>query len=104
MTSPLHLGSLLFIKLPSGKTQPLRLSALFRTRGRNDKTYGLLSTPGHTPGHQSLYVKLTNTGGVVVPATAPFHNDEETSGTLVRALMSGQASTRRVTMWSVMPG
>ena len=26
----------------------------------------LLSTPGHTPGHQSLYVKLARTGGVVL--------------------------------------
>ena len=26
----------------------------------------LLSTPGHTPGHQSLYVKMAKTGGVVI--------------------------------------
>ena len=31
-----------------------------------DGSVVLLSTPGHTPGHQSLYVKLARTGGVVV--------------------------------------
>ena len=31
-----------------------------------DGSLVLLSTPGHTPGHQSLYVKLARTGGVVV--------------------------------------
>ena len=31
-----------------------------------DGTVVLLFTPGHTPGHQSLYVKLAKTGGVVL--------------------------------------
>jgi glyoxylase-like metal-dependent hydrolase (beta-lactamase superfamily II) len=31
-----------------------------------DGTVILKSTPGHTPGHQSLYVKLRNTGGVLL--------------------------------------
>lgn len=31
-----------------------------------DGTVVLLSTPGHTPGHQSLYVKLPKTGGVLL--------------------------------------
>jgi N-acyl homoserine lactone hydrolase len=31
-----------------------------------DGSVVLLSTPGHSPGHQSLYVKLAHTGGVVI--------------------------------------
>ena len=30
----------------------------------------ILSTPGHTPGHQSLLVKLPNTGAVVLSGDA----------------------------------
>jgi glyoxylase-like metal-dependent hydrolase (beta-lactamase superfamily II) len=41
-----------------------------------DGTVVLLSTPGHTPGHQSLYVKLARTGGVVVSGDL-YHHDEE---------------------------
>jgi glyoxylase-like metal-dependent hydrolase (beta-lactamase superfamily II) len=31
-----------------------------------DGSVVLMSTPGHTPGHQSLYLKLAHTGGVVI--------------------------------------
>ena len=31
-----------------------------------DGTVVLLLTPGHTPGHQCLYVKLAKTGGIVL--------------------------------------
>jgi len=40
----------------------------------------LLSTPGHTPGHQSLYVKLAHTGGVVVSGDLYHYTAERTSG------------------------
>jgi N-acyl homoserine lactone hydrolase len=40
----------------------------------------LLSTPGHTPGHQSLYVKLARTGGVVVSGDLYHYTAEKTLG------------------------
>lgn len=40
----------------------------------------LLSTPGHTPGHQSLYVKLARTGGVVVTGDLYHYTAERTKG------------------------
>lgn len=41
-----------------------------------DGTVVLLFTPGHTPGHQSLYVKLANTGGVVLSGDV-YHYPED---------------------------
>ncbi len=41
-----------------------------------DGTVKILSTPGHTKGHVSLYVKLKNTGGVVLTGDL-FHYKEE---------------------------
>jgi glyoxylase-like metal-dependent hydrolase (beta-lactamase superfamily II) len=41
-----------------------------------DGTVILKSTPGHTPGHQSLYVKLGRTGGVVLSGDL-YHYPEE---------------------------
>ena len=38
----------------------------------------LMSTPGHTPGHQSLYVKLARTGGVVVSGDLYHYTAERT--------------------------
>ena len=35
-----------------------------------DGSVTILSTPGHTPGHQSLLVKLPNTGAVVLSGDA----------------------------------
>jgi glyoxylase-like metal-dependent hydrolase (beta-lactamase superfamily II) len=40
----------------------------------------LLSTPGHTPGHQSLYVRLAHTGGVVVSGDLYHYTAERTLG------------------------
>jgi N-acyl homoserine lactone hydrolase len=40
----------------------------------------LLSTPGHTPGHQSLYVKLAHTGGVVVSGDLYHYTAERMKG------------------------
>lgn len=38
----------------------------------------LKSTPGHTPGHQSLYVKLGHTGGVVITGDLYHYPEERT--------------------------
>jgi N-acyl homoserine lactone hydrolase len=43
-----------------------------------DGSVVLLSTPGHTPGHQSLYVKLARTGGVVVSGDLYHYSQERT--------------------------
>ena len=43
-----------------------------------DGSVVLLSTPGHTPGHQSLYVKLAKTGGVVISGDL-YHYSQERS-------------------------
>jgi N-acyl homoserine lactone hydrolase len=40
----------------------------------------LKSTPGHTPGHQSLYVKLARTGGVVLTGDLYHYAAERTLG------------------------
>jgi len=64
---------------------PPELQALDKTRKQviqgdhdvfGDGTVVLLFTPGHTPGHQSLYVKLARTGGVVISGDL-YHHDEE---------------------------
>ena len=41
-----------------------------------DGTVVFIHTPGHTPGHQSLYVKLARTGGVVLSGDL-YHYAEE---------------------------
>ena len=43
-----------------------------------DGSVVLKSTPGHTPGHQSLYVRLANTGGIVIAGDL-YHYPEERS-------------------------
>ena len=40
----------------------------------------LLSTPGHTPGHQCLYVKLAQTGGVVISGDMYHYTQERKLG------------------------
>jgi N-acyl homoserine lactone hydrolase len=64
---------------------PPELQALARSRKQviqgdhdvfGDGTVVLLFTPGHTPGHQSLYVKLARTGSVVISGDL-YHHDEE---------------------------
>ena len=43
-----------------------------------DGTVVLKSTPGHTPGHQSLYVKLAKTGSVVLSGDLYHYPEERT--------------------------
>lgn len=43
-----------------------------------DATVILKYTPGHTPGHQSLYVKLAKTGGVVIAGDLYHYAEERT--------------------------
>jgi N-acyl homoserine lactone hydrolase len=43
-----------------------------------DGSVVLLSTPGHSPGHQSLYVRLAHTGGVVISGDLYHYSAERT--------------------------
>jgi len=43
-----------------------------------DGTVILKFTPGHTPGHQALYVKLLHTGGVVIAGDLYHYAEERT--------------------------
>jgi N-acyl homoserine lactone hydrolase len=43
-----------------------------------DGTVVLKSTPGHTPGHQSLYVRLAKTGGIVLSGDLYHYPEERT--------------------------
>jgi glyoxylase-like metal-dependent hydrolase (beta-lactamase superfamily II) len=70
---------------PPPVAQPSTFAALRSSRtvvvdGRydvfGDGTVLLLPTPGHTPGHQSLYVRLANTGGIVLSGDL-YHYPEE---------------------------
>jgi glyoxylase-like metal-dependent hydrolase (beta-lactamase superfamily II) len=77
----------MFAEKPPVATQPSSYSAL-----RNSKTtivegdydvFGdgkvvLKEAPGHTPGHQSLYVKLANTGGVLLSGDLYHYHQSRT--------------------------
>ncbi len=61
-----------------------------------DGSVVLLSTPGHTPGHQSLYVKLARTGGVVVSGDLYHYTAERTTGKMPpREMTLGTPESRK---------
>ena len=61
-----------------------------------DGSVMLLATPGHTPGHQSLYVKLTNSGGVVVFGDLYHYPAERSLGKMpAREYASGTPESRK---------
>ena len=47
-----------------------------------DGTVMLLATPGHTPGHQSVYVKLPKTGGVVLSGDLYHYAEDRMLGSM----------------------
>lgn len=63
-----------------------------------DGSVVLVSTPGHTPGHQSLYVKLAHTGGVVISGDLYHYTAERTLGRMPRReeALETAASRRKV--------
>jgi N-acyl homoserine lactone hydrolase len=93
----------MFVEKPAGAAQPSTYSAL-----RNSKTV-IISTgdydvfgdgsvvikfaPGHTPGHQVLYVKLAKTGGVVLSGDL-YHFSEERALGRVPTIEFNQDQTR----------
>jgi len=75
-----------------------------------DGTVILKFTPGHTPGHQALYVKLARTGGVVLSgdlyhyaeerALHRMPKEEETTGTPAsRALIERFLKEKNAQLW-----
>ena len=63
-----------FARLKSSKTQ--ELSGDYDVYG--DGLVVVKSTPGHTPGHQSLFVKLPRTGAIVLSGDLYHHQAERT--------------------------
>jgi N-acyl homoserine lactone hydrolase len=76
----------MFAEKPPGTTQPSAYSALrnsntiiIKTDNYDvfgDGTVVIMSAPGHTPGHQILYLKLAKTGGVVLAGDL-YHYPQE---------------------------
>jgi N-acyl homoserine lactone hydrolase len=75
-----------------------------------DGTVVLKFTPGHTPGHQALYVKLARTGGVVLSGDLYHYaeerslhrmpKEEESSGTpAARELMERFLKEKNAQLW-----
>jgi N-acyl homoserine lactone hydrolase len=68
----------MFAARPPGVTEPASYAVLRNSKTLliksdehdvfGDGTVVIKSAPGHTPGHQVLYVKLAKTGGIVYPA------------------------------------
>ena len=57
-----------------------------------DGSVVMLYTPGHTPGHHSLLVRLPQTGAVIITGDLPhFHENYESNG--VRAFNFDRAQT-----------
>jgi glyoxylase-like metal-dependent hydrolase (beta-lactamase superfamily II) len=63
-----------------------------------DGTVVLLPTPGHTAGHQALYVKLASTGGVVLAGDLYHYPEERTLNRLPTADADVE-QTRRSREW-----
>lgn len=78
----------MFADKPQGIIQPASYSALRTARTRvldnedldvfGDGTVRVLSTPGHTPGHQSLFVRLAKYGPVVLSGDLVHYPEELT--------------------------
>jgi glyoxylase-like metal-dependent hydrolase (beta-lactamase superfamily II) len=81
----------MFANLPPGTYRPMTYSALRKSKTVlvqkdddydvfKDGTVVIKSAAGHTVGHQVLYVKLPNTGGVVLSGDLYHYPEERTLG------------------------
>jgi N-acyl homoserine lactone hydrolase len=80
----------MFADKPQGIIQPATYSALRTAKTRilnnedfdifGDGTVVVKTTPGHTPGHQVLFVKLAKTGPVVLAGDLYHYPEEITTG------------------------
>lgn len=97
---------------PEGSTNPVFYSALKNARTRlvdgdhdvfGDGTVVLKPTPGHTPGHQSLFVNLRNTGPVVLSGDLFHFPGERTLNTMpTREAEGGQTAAARKSLEAFM--
>jgi N-acyl homoserine lactone hydrolase len=79
---------LMFAEPPSPRTEPANFSALKNSKTVTvatndydvfgDGTVVIKATPGHSPGHQALFVKLTRTGPVVLSGDLYHYPEERT--------------------------
>jgi len=93
----------MFAEKPPGVTQPstyatLRNSKMFIIKSDEYDVFGdgtvvIKSAPGHTPGHQVLYVKLAKTGGVLLSGDL-YHYPEERALNRVPTFEFNQEQTR----------
>ena len=58
----------------------------------------LKSTPGHTPGHQSLYVKLARSGGIVLSGDLYHYPEERTLSRMPEREKSTQTPASRAAL------
>jgi glyoxylase-like metal-dependent hydrolase (beta-lactamase superfamily II) len=82
----------MFVEKPTGAVRPSTYALLRKSRTViikddehdvfGDGTVILKAAPGHTPGHQVLYVKLPQTGGVVLSGDLYHYPQERTMGRL----------------------
>jgi N-acyl homoserine lactone hydrolase len=93
----------MFAEKPPGVTQPSTYAALRNSKTLiikseeydvfGDGTVVIKSAPGHTPGHQVLYVKLAKTGGVLLSGDL-YHYPEERMLNRVPTFEFNQEQTR----------
>jgi len=80
----------MFVDKPQGIIQPAQFSALKTAKTRildhedldvfGDGTVVIKSAPGHTPGHQVLFVKLAKRGPVLLAGDLYHYPEERTTG------------------------
>ena len=97
----------MFAEKPPGTTQPSSYSALRNSKAVilktdehdvfGDGTVVIKLAPGHTPGHQVLYLKLAKTGGVVLSGDL-YHYPEERKLGRVPTFEFNQDQTRATRM------
>lgn len=63
-----------------------------------DGTVVLKYTPGHTPGHQSLYLKLARSGGVVLSGNLYHYPEERTLGRMPEREKTTQTPASRAAL------
>lgn len=80
----------MFVENPQGIIQPKHFSALRNAKTKllnnedfdvfGDGTVVVKATPGHTPGHQVVFVKLTKMGPVLLAGDLYHYPEERTTG------------------------
>jgi glyoxylase-like metal-dependent hydrolase (beta-lactamase superfamily II) len=93
----------MFAENPQGIIQPATYNALRNAETKildnedfdvfGDGTVVIMATPGHTPGHQVVAVKLANRGTVVLGGDLYHYPEERTTGRLPTFEFNAEQST-----------